>query len=71
MGSGCRLTQFLTQFLCQYDTNIAYKRPSWSKNLIILSYKLGQGAALLNFKQKLYVNMTHILQIKGRIGLKT
>ena len=71
MGSGCSLTQFLTKILCQYDTNFANKRPSWIKNLIIVSYKWGQGAALLSFKQKFYVNMGQILQIKGRVGLKT
>ena len=71
MGSGCSLTQFLTKILCQYGANFANKRPSWVKNLIIVSYKWGQGAALLSFKQKIYVNMGQILQIKGRVGLKT
>merc|ERR1711942_408553 len=56
---------------CQYGANLSNKRPSWVKNLIILSYKRGKGAALLSFKQKFYVNMTQILQIKGRVGLKT
>ena len=47
--AGCSLTQFLTKILCQYGANFANKRPSWVKNLIILSYKWGQGAALLSF----------------------
>ena len=71
MGAGCSLTQFLTKILCQYGANFANKRPSWVKNLKILSFKWGQGAALLSFKQIFYVNMTQILQIKGQVGLKT